>query len=138
MRKDIDMFKKYKMSWKCQEGDEVEVDFFVNRKKTKNGFMHRACVIGQLPRLDDTETNWQRYRQDDEKLNKKRICKLSYCNRTWEEWPGKECLKRLWEGLDKLNFLDMARIALGNPFGNNAEPCHEDIDEADEIFRRFS
>ncbi len=132
------MFKKYTMSWKSQDGTEVDVLFFVNNKKTKNGFMHRACVIGQLPRLDDTGKDWHEYRKNEEKLMKKRICKLPYLNRTWETWPGQECLKNLWMNLDKLGFVDMARIALGNPFGNNAEPCHEDIDEADEIFGRFS
>lgn len=131
------MFKKYRMTWKEQDGNDVDVDFFVNSKKTRDGFMHRACVVGLLPRLDDTGNNYVKFRDNEAKLRKKRICKLSYCNRTWEYWPGQECLKRLWDSLDKLGFVDMARIALGNPFAN-AEPDHEDLYEADEMFGRFS
>jgi len=130
------MFKKYRFNWKDGES-EKSVDFFVHSKGTRSGFMHRACVIGPLPRLDETSNDWCKYRENVDVLFKKRVAKCSYCNRTWECWPGQQCLSKLWEQLAKLKFLDMGRISEGNPFGDN-EPKGEDLREPEELFGGFS
>ena len=131
------MFKKYRMEYDTKDGDKTAVDFFVNSKGARNGFMHRACVIGHLPRLDDSDTNWSDYRANDKKLFEKRIAKVSYCNRTWECYSGQTCLAKLWDQLTKLKFIDMSRISKTNPFNENDEPTHEDLWEPDELFDRF-
>lgn len=131
------MFKKYRMEYDAKDGNKTSVDFFVNSKGARNGFMHRACVIGHLPRLDDSDTNWSDYRANDEKLFEKRIAKVSYCNRTWECYSGQTCLAKLWDQLMKLKFIDMSRISKTNPFKENDEPTHEDLWEPDELFDRF-
>ena len=89
------MFKKYKMEYMKDNGEISSVDFFVNSKKTRTGFMHRACVIGFLPRLDDMETDYGKYRVNDDVLMGKRACKVSYIGRTWECYSGQTCLAKL-------------------------------------------
>ena len=131
------MFKKYRFNWKDGES-EKSVDFFVHSKGTRSGFMHRACVIGPLPRLDETSNDWCKYRENEDVLFKKRVAKCSYCNRTWECWPGQQCLSRLWEMLCKLKFVDMGRIHEGDPFSDDKEPDHENLMEPDELFAAFS
>lgn len=130
------MFKKYRFNWKDGE-NERSVDFFVHSKSTRSGFLHRACVVGPLPRLDDMVNDWSQYRENEDVLFKKRVAKCSYCNRTWECWPGQQCLSKLWGRLAKLKFLDMGRIAEGDPFSADGEPPHEHLKEPDELFGGF-
>ena len=121
-----------------KDGGEISsVDFFVNSKKTRSGFMHRACVIGYLPRIDDMGTDYEKYRANENVLMGKRACKVSYIGRTWECYSGQTCLSRLWDRLTKLKFIDMGRISKTNPFNENDEPTHEDLWEPDELFDRF-
>lgn len=121
-----------------KDGREISsVDFFVNSKKTRSGFMHRACVIGYLPRIDDMGTDYEKYRANENVLMGKRACKVSYIGRTWECYSGQTCLSRLWDQLTKLKFIDMSRISKTNPFNENDEPTHEDLWEPDELFDRF-
>ena len=130
------MFKKYVFEWK--EGKEKRsVDFYVHSKGTRGGFMHRACCIGPLPRLDDQKNDWAEYRANEDKLFSKRVAKVSYCNRTWECWPGQDCLAHLWDQLAKLKFMDMGRICAGNPFKAETEPKNEYLPEPDELFDNF-
>lgn len=131
------MFKKYRFLWKDKDGHDRSIDFFVHSKSSRRGFLHRACVIGPLPRLDDMGKDWERYRVNEDLLFRKRVAKCSYCNRTWESWPGQQCLSKLWEQLAKLKFLDMGRIAEGDPFSSDDEPQHEDLREPDELFGGF-
>lgn len=131
------MFKKYRFNWKDGES-EKSVDFFVHSKSSRSGFMHRACVVGPLPRLDDMGKDWSQYRENEDILFGKRVAKVSYCNRTWESWPGQQCLSKLWERLCKLKFVDMGRIHEGDPFSEDKEPDHEDLREPDELFGGFS
>ena len=132
------MFKKYKMEYMKDNGEISSVDFFVNSKKTRTGFMHRACVIGFLPRLDEMETDYGKYRVNDDVLMGKRACKVSYIGRTWECYSGQTCLAKLWDQLAKLKFIDMGKIREGNPFSDDKEPDHEDLREPDELFSLFS
>ena len=132
------MFKKYRFGWKDKDGYEMSVDFFVHSKGTRRGFMHRACVVGTLPRLDDMMNDWSQYRKNEDVLHGNRVTKVSYCNRTWESYPGQQCLSRLWEMLCKLTFVDMGRIHEGNPFCEDKEPDHEDLMEPDELFAGLS
>jgi hypothetical protein len=117
------------------------VDFFVHSKSTRSGFMHRACAIGPLPRLDEKSEDYGEYRRNDDELFSKRYAKVSYCNRTWESYSGQTCLARLWDQLSELKFLDMGDIRRGNPFADGSakkgEPKHEDLYEPDELFGRF-
>lgn len=129
------MFKMYRLEW---DDNESSVDFFVHSKSTRSGFMHRACAIGLLPRLDDMGNSWSEYRLNDEKLSEKRVAKVSYVNRTWESYSGQTALCKLWDQLAKLKFIDMGRISKTNPFKENDEPTHEDLLEPDELFGRFS
>lgn len=130
------MFKKYTFEWEEDNGRH-SIDFFVNSKERRGGFLHRACVIGIPPRLDAMDDNWTVYRANDDKLFVKRSAKIPYENRTWESWSGQECLARLWDQLAKLKFLDMGRISKENPFRSNNEPPHEDLWEPDVLFERF-
>ena len=131
------MFKKYRMTWKKENEEESYVDFFVNSKKTRNGFMHRACVIGPLPRLDDMGTNYTEYRLNEDVLLRKRFHKVSYVGRTWEAYSGQTCLSGLWTQISKLKFVDMSRISDNNPFSLDYEPEHEDLWEPEDLFDRF-
>jgi len=131
------MFKRYRMTWGEDGEPDHSIDFFVNSKAKRNGFLHRACVIGLLPRLDSSATNWGEYQKNDDILFSKRMAKVAYCNRTWEAYGGQMCLLRLWEQLDGLKFLDMSLISKTNPFGGSDEPEHEDLWEPDELFDRF-
>lgn len=126
------MFKRYVLEWDCRS-----VDFFVHSKGTRNGFMHRACVIGYLPRLDETGKDWNEYRRNEDKLSAKRVSRASYCNRTWECWSGQTVLSNLWDQLAELKFVDMSQIRAVNPFKGSEEPEHEDLFEPDEMFGRF-
>lgn len=128
------MFKKYRFVWFGRNETEKTLDFFVQGKKTRNGFLHRACAIGPIPRLDDTENNWKEFATNDGKLSKKRICKVSYKNRAWEPWPGHDCLLRLWDQVAALKFVDLGEVSRTNPFANDVEPEHADLCEADELF----
>lgn len=130
------MFKKYRFNWKDGES-EKSVDFFVHSKGTRSGFMHRACAIGPLPRLDEKDADYSKYRANNDKEFASRVAKVSYLNRTWEFWPGQDCLAALWEKLSKLKFIDMGRICEGNPFKAENEPEHERLDEPDELFDGF-
>jgi len=131
------MFKKYRFEWEEEDGKR-SIDFFVHSKKTRNGFLHRACALGPVPRLDETSNDWASYRANDEKLVAKRVAKVPYCNRTWESYGGQTCLSRIWSQLSKLKFTDMARICKSNPFDGPEEPEHEDLWEPDELFEGFS
>lgn len=131
------MFKKYKMEYMKDDGEISSVDFFVNSKGTRMGFMHRACVIGYLPRMDDMGTDYGKYRANENVLMGKRACKVSYIGRTWECYSGQTCLAKLWDQLAKLKFIDMGRISKTNPFNESDEPTHEDLWEPDELFDMF-
>ena len=128
------MFKKYRFVWKDRNGSACTLDFFVHSKKTRHGFLHRACAIGPIPRLDETDGDWSAFRANMDRLCKKRLCKVPYSNRTWEAWPGHDCLVRLWEQLAALKFVDLSEVAQTNPFACDTEPDHEDLCEADELF----
>jgi len=52
------------LEWDDDEGRR-SIDFFVNSKARRNGFLHRACVIGMPPRLDAMDNNWSEYRETD-------------------------------------------------------------------------
>ena len=130
------MFKKYRFKWKDGDGERY-VDFYVHSKGTRSGFMHRACAIGPLPRLDEKDADYSKYRANNDKEFASRVAKVSYLNRTWEFWPGQDCLSALWAKLSKLKFIDMGRICEGNPFKAEKEPEHERLDEPDELFDGF-
>lgn len=130
------MFKKYKIEWEEDDGRH-SVDFFVNSKSTRSGFLHRACVIGCLPRLDSNGNDWSEYRINDQKLMENRVAQVRYTNRTWESYSGQTCLSKLWNRLSKLKFLDMGRASRENPFEDSNEPPHEDLWEPDELFNGF-
>ena len=130
------MFKKYRLEWEEEYG-KTSIDFFVNSKKTRSGFMHRACVIGMPPRLDSSMSNWSEYKSNDAKLNEKRVAKVFYVNRSWEPYQGQECLAKLWDQLAKLKFVDMGRISKENPFERGEEPENEDLWEPDVLFDGF-
>ena len=131
------MFKKYVFTWKDCDA-ERSVDFFVHSKGTRNGFMHRACAVGPLPRFDEKCNDWSLYRKNEDALFRRRVAKVPYYNRTWESWPGQLCLSKLWSQLAKLKFLDMGRISEVDPFSSDGEPQHEDLREPDELFGGFS
>lgn len=131
------MFKKYCFAWSDRNGEEQTSDFFVHSKGTRSGFMHRACVIGPLPRLDDYEQDYYAYRRNSDIMFKKRVQKVSYVNRTWEYFSGQECLAKLWDKLAGLKFLDMGRIRPGNPFRGNLEPGYEELYDPEDLFGEF-
>ena len=132
------MFKKYRFVWNGKDGNKHSVDFLVHSKISRRGFVHRACVLGQIPRIDDMDNDWSKYRENEDLLFGKRVTKVSYCNRTWECYPGQTCLSNLWKKLAKLKFIDMGRICEVNPFSEDKEPDHENLMEPDELFARFS
>lgn len=131
------MFKKYVFGWSDVDGVAHTVDFFVHSRKTRNGFQHRACALGPIPRLDDKDADYYKCRAHDVELSKKRVHKISYINRTWECFSGQECLAQLWEKLAKLKFVDMGRISLSNPFRGQEEPPNEGLYDPDALFSMF-
>jgi len=132
------MFKRYNFKWEDANKERHSLDFFVNFKSTKNGFMHRACAIGYIPRLDGNGSNFSQYQANETTLFKKRYCKSSYCNRTWESYPGHDCLMKLWNQLAALKFVDMSEICSLNPFDQESEPEHEDLWEPEDLFAPFT
>ncbi len=132
------MFKKYRFAWNDDKGCEHSIDFFVHSRKTRNGFLHEACVLGDPPRLDSIDERYGNYIDNDDKLFKARYTKVSFCNRTWESWRGQDCLKRAWKKLESLKFLDMSEICKGNPFESDKEPKYEDLWEPEDLYGRFT
>lgn len=130
------MFKRYRFEWN-DNGRGTSVDFYVHSRGTRTGFQHRACCIGPLPRLDTMDKDWSAYRANEDALFKKRTARVSYCNRTWEAFPGQTCLCRLWDQLASLKFVYMGEILNTNPFRSDVEPWHEDLIEPDELFGRL-
>ena len=130
------MFKRYRMEYFPSDGSKTKtsVDFFIHIKRTRNGFSRRACVIGAIPRLDDTSNDWCKYRENSAKLEKSRVNKVGYCDSTWEAYPGQTCLSGLWEKLNKLDFVDMSAICVENPFASDSEPSGKDMIEPDVLF----
>lgn len=133
------MFKKYRFTWETKDGGKRNLDFFVHsRAKESGGFIHEAVAIGEVPRIDSMDTDWDKYNENDRKLFEKRYHKVSYCNRTWEANGGQTCLSGLWTQIAKLKFTDMSRIAEVNPFSSDEEPEHENLWEPEELFGRFT
>ena len=130
------MFKLYKFDWKDGMGGGATAEFYAHSRRTQNGFLHEACVIGILPRLDFKSESWADRRRNDGKIMKKRLAKVSYSNRTWELFSGQTVLKKLWNQLDELEFIDMSKIRPENPF-KKEEPEHEDLIDPVELFDRF-
>lgn len=128
------MFKKYRFVWKDRNWNACALNFFVYSKKTRRGFLHRACALGPIPRLDETDSNWAEFSANTDRLCKKRLCKVPYSRRTWEAWPGHDCLMRLWDQIAALKFVDLSEVVQTNPFACDTEPDHEDLFEADELF----
>lgn len=134
------MVKKYPMLWKDAQGNEHDVDFYVQiRARPKGGFCHRAIVHGNLPRLDDMDKDFDKYTRNTEKLQ---VSRKAYAHTVpggalvMEKWPGRHVLSKLWEKLSKLSFLDMHQIWVLNPFNYSVEPAHEDIVDVEELFKR--
>lgn len=128
------MFKKYRFVWTGRDGSANTLDFFVHSKKTRHGFLHRACALGPIPRIDETDGDWSAFQANLDKLSKKRLCRYRPAIGPWEAWPGHDCLVRLWEQLAALKFVDLSEVAQTNPFACDIEPDHEEICEADELF----
>lgn len=132
------MFKRYRFEWTDRDGrTKHPVDFYVQFQKTRSGFSHRACCIGELPRTDCMGSDYAQYMRNEDRLFMSRTHKVPYMNRTWEPYPGQTCLARLWENIAKLPFVFMADVRRGNPFSVAEEPEHEDIVEADSLFAGF-
>ena len=129
------MFKQYKFAWEDESGEKHTVDFYVHSKGTRRGFMHRACAIGPLPRLDEKGNDWLEYTANEDKLLSKRVAKVSYINRTWESFPGQNVLVKLWNQLNELKFVDMSQMSQENPF-NRDEPEHKELWDPDRLFDR--
>ena len=132
------MFKKYRFEWGEGAGRKDHTDFYVHSKGTRSGFMHRACVIGPLPRLDEMGNDWDQYKRNEDVLFSKRVAKVSYCNRTWESYGGQTCLSRLWDQLSGLKFVDMSQVSQSNPFASCDEPAHEALDDPEDLFGGLS
>ena len=128
------MFKKYRFVWKDRNMSAYTLDFFVHSKKTRHGFLHRACAIGPIPRIDQTDANWSAFATNQKKLSRKRIYRCRPASGPWEVWPGHDCLVRLWEQLATLKFVDLSEVSQTNPFAVVNEPDHEDLCDADELF----
>lgn len=123
------MFKSYTVKW----GKDNLLRFFVRDRVTRGGFLHEACVFGELPGPDGREIpdslealtcGWSR-----------RYARVLYKNRTWERWAGQACLVKLWDNLAKV--ADMSRVQPENPFADG-EPPAEDLWDPVELFGRFS
>lgn len=130
------MFKEYEFAW--NDGfNERKVSFFVHGKMSRNGLVHRACALGPIPRTDGDDIDVAKYIRNTHRLDKARVQRLPYVNRTWEYYPGQTCLFRLWEKLAKLKFTNMAKLSVGNPFDTKFEPDHKEMYLPEDIFGRF-
>jgi len=134
------MFKKYHLSWNDTKEEDHDVDFYVQiRTRRKGGFSHRAIVVGDLPRIDSMKDNYARYNRHTKRMDR---CRRAYAHTVpggalvMEKWPGRHVLCKLWDKLSNLPFTDMQQIRQLNPFGTNYEPAHEDLVDAEELFKK--
>ena len=126
------MFKKYKIRVKVKSQDpEIDrrksynVEFYVWSKPTRNGFCHKAAVVGHLPVKDESKDPYDR---------SQRMAKKSYLNRTWESWSGQSVLQMLWDKILKLEWVDASYLPKKKPFDSDKEPKCENLWDPDELF----
>lgn len=131
------MFKRYVFEWPDSNSTQAKTTFYVHRKARRNGgFVHRAVVEGDIPRLDGSSPDFAQYQRNNEKLEKMSRATMKFIpgSRTfYEYWQGKWVLCKLWNQLADLPFTDM--MAIGpNPFDTQHEPEHEDLIEPEDLF----
>lgn len=125
------MFKKYRMPTNPEYNGGSRLEFFVHSRKTPSGFLHEAVMFG----FPSHRLGVKHPLADDEKLFRLRYKRVTYVNRTWEQWAGQTVLQRLWEQLGKVK-KEFPVFAGKCPFDGD-EPDHEDIPDPDALFGRF-
>lgn len=125
------MFKKYKVPADTKYPGVSQLEFFVYSRSTPSGFMHEAAMFG----FPAHRLGVKYPLADDDKLLKLRYKRVSYSNRTWEQWSGQTVLQRLWEQLGKMK-KEFPVFALKCPFDGD-EPGHENLHDPDDLFGNF-
>lgn len=128
------MFKRYDFRYvsQCRPGI-YELNFWVHCQRSSKGFVWRATVIGNLPRLDDINKSYDKYARNSKRLEKARTVKIK-SGQFIVGWGGRKVLSKLWEQLAKLPFVDMGAIVTGNPFDVDYEPKHVELITPEQIF----
>lgn len=128
------MFKRYDFRYIPQCGAAIEeLNFYLYGKPGRKGFVWRATVHGNLPRLDDIGKSYAKYARHSERLEKARTVK-ERSDPFQIGWAGRQVLTKLWERLAKLPFVDMGAIVTGNPFDVDDEPRHIEFTTPEQIF----
>jgi hypothetical protein len=129
------MFKRYDFRYipQCGYSAVEELNFYVYGKPGRKGFVWRATVYGNLPRLDDINKSYDKYARNSERLKKVRTVK-ERPGPFPVGWGGRQVLVKLWERLAKLPFVDMGAIVTGNPFDVDDEPRHEELLTPEQVF----
>lgn len=125
------MFKKYRVPADPECPGGYQLEFFVHDRKTPSGFMHEAAMFG----FPSHRLGLKYPSADDEKLYRLRYKRVTYVNRTWEQWGGQTALQRLWEQLGKMK-KEFPVFASPCPFDGD-EPNHEGIPDPDGLFGPF-
>lgn len=126
------MFNKYRFTW--NDGNDRELLFYSNSKRTRGGVMHRAWVAGDIPRLDDCKSDWQEYKRNNGKLLGRMVYSIPSSKRALERYCGQNCLRKLWDRIDSLPFVDLGRAcSWGNPFAWPDEPERTELEDPEEL-----
>lgn len=125
------MFKKYRVPADPKFPGGYQLEFFVHSRRTPSGFIHEAALFG----FPSHRLGVKYPPADDKKLYKLRYKRVTYVNRTWEQWSGQTALQRLWEQLGKVKE-DFPVFALPCPFDGD-EPNHEHVPDPEELFGKF-
>lgn len=131
------MFKRYGIDYKGHNGSKRHIDFYIQLKKSGKGkFLYRAIAIGDIPRLDHSSEEYDKYQKNSRKLAAASRCSCEVNTSLCEpNWLGQSCLLKLWNKISALSFTDMHQVSSTCPFASSAEPIHEDIIEAEHVFR---
>ena len=127
------MFKDYVFAWR--DGNQNKfLRFYFRTRKTRGGVMHQAWVNDEIPRLDDKTVCWRERLRNDVKLSRRMVYSIPSSKRVLERYCGQNCLRRLWDRLDALPFVDLGRAcSWGNPFAWPDEPDMNELDDPDEM-----
>lgn len=119
------MFKRYEVG---------PLSFYAHIESRGDTCISRACVTGDIPRIDE-HCAIGRYHKHTAKLEKKKTAKISFKRIAPEPWPGAIVLRKLWEQISDLSFTNMGSICPLNPFNSWEEPEHEVLIDSEEIFQ---
>ena len=132
------MFKVYRIQWEDgKKRPSKLLKFYFHIKRTRKGCYHRAIAVGDFPRIDGVNQDYDQYVKNSNKLEVARRAKATLVPggaAVMEKWIGRHVLCKLWDRLAALPFVDMQMISERCPFSYDREPHHEDLIEPEDVF----